>query len=327
VPKVRVTTHANLALIKYWGKRDTTLILPTKNSLGITLEALKTTTSLELNASQTDLITLDDTAVLTKNNPIQSFLDTTRALLGINNRFSITSKNNFPTASGLASSASGFAALALGLNRLCNLQLSMQEISILARLGSGSAARSVHGGFVLWSRGEQSDGRDSFATQIFDATWWPELRVVIAVTTIAAKKTSSRDGMQRSMTSSPHYAAWIAQSENRITAITRAIQQRNIALVGQLAQEDWYGMRDVMLSSQPTLDYWSDTSLAVIKKIAELRQHSGIPAYITTDAGPHVKIICLANDVPTIKQTLIGTPGLVSVIESRVTGDPTVDII
>lgn len=323
--KIRVITHPNIALIKYWGKRDTSLMLPTKNSLGITLAALKTTTYIEPSPSNSDLIELNGKVLINKNNPITSFLDTVRNSLGINKRFSISSKNNFPTASGLASSASGFAALAFGINSVCNLKLSLQEISILARLGSGSAARSVHGGFVLWEQGKHPTGIDCYASQIFNGDWWPDLRVMIAITTNDAKKTPSRAGMQQSIKTSPYYSQWLVESESRLHTMITAIQQRNISLLGKLAEQDWCGMRQVMLSSKPVLDYWSDTSNRLIKKIISIREKNAIEAYITTDAGPHVKIIHHAQDTSFLMKELSRDAGVVTLVASHLADNPIVE--
>jgi diphosphomevalonate decarboxylase len=325
--QVRVSTHANIALIKYWGKRDEILMLPTKSSLSVTLAALKTTTSIALSTENRDRIEFDGYNEERLQNPVQAFLETTRTLFGINNYFSIASKNHFPTASGLASSASGFAALALGINSLCSLNLSMQEISMLARRGSGSAARSVYGGVVVWHRGENDNGNDSFAEQIFPANWWPELRVIIAITSTDIKKVSSRDGMQLSVTTSPRYQDWLTRSNNRLPAMITALRNRNIVTVGSLAQADWCDMRDVMLSTKPSLHYWNTGSFNAITAVTMLREQYGIACYVTTDAGPHVKIICLAVDAPTILQKLKTVPGVVSVLESTVAGDPEVEVV
>jgi diphosphomevalonate decarboxylase len=326
--QVNVSANANIALIKYWGKRDKNLMLPTKSSLSLTLTALKTTTTITLNKKQNDCIKFDgEHSDERLQSHVRSFLETTRTLFDINNHFSIVSKNHFPTSSGLASSASGFAALALGINSLCNLKLSMQEISMLARRGSGSAARSIYGGTVIWHRGDAKDGSDSFAEPVLPASWWPDLRVLIAITTTAAKKVSSRDGMQHSVATSPRYQDWLTRSNNRLPGIINALRTRNIIRVGSLAEADWCDMRDVMLSTTPSLNYWNEGSLNAIMAVKMLREQYGIACYVTTDAGPHVKIICLAVDALVIIQKLQTLLGVSSVVESTVAGDPEVEIV
>lgn len=323
--KIHVTTHANLALIKYWGKRNEALMLPCTSSFGISLTALKTTTTMFACHSDNDSIELEGNNNPSLHIPIHKFLDETRALFGINTAFSIISKNHFPTASGLASSASGFAALALGVNSVCRLGLSMQEISVLARRGSGSAARSIHGGFVLWHRGENPDGYDSFAESMFNADWWPDLRVIIAVTTTQEKKISSRVGATASKETSPLFPAWLERSKDRLPKIIEAVRDRNFHTMGQLAEADWADMRDVMINTKPTLNYWTNVSWAVVNKIISLREKSSLAAYITTDAGPHVKVLCLASNAPRVAQELRKIPGVLSVLESCVASEPIIE--
>ncbi len=323
--KIHITTHANLALIKYWGKRDEALLLPCTSSFGISLTALKTTTTLYSHAADEDLIQLDGNNNASLHIPIRKFFDGVRTRFGINTKFSILSKNHFPTASGLASSASGFAALALGVNSVCELGLSMQEISVLARTGSGSAARSIHGGVVLWHKGQALDGHDSFAQPMFNASWWPELRVIIAVTTTQEKKISSRAGATASKETSSLYPGWLERSKERLPKIIEAVRVRNFHTMGQLAEADWTDMRDVMLDTKPSLNYWTEVSWAVINKIIALREQSGLATYITTDAGPHVKVLCLAPDAPRIQEELRTIPGVLSILESCVADEPTIE--
>lgn len=322
---VCVTTYANIALIKYWGKRDTELMLPTKSSISVGLAALETNTTLRFIAHNEDVIEIDGCTDVHLLEPVHIFLNTLRKTFSINKRFSIVTKNQFPTASGLASSASGFAALALGLNSLCNLHLSTQEISVLARRGSGSAARSIYEGFVVWHRGTAADGSDSFAEQLAPASSWPAFRVLIIETTTAAKKISSRTGMQTSVTSSPLYSTWIRASEDRIERLKQAILSQDFSTVGKLAEADWEGMREVMLSTVPPLPYWNEASLTVINEVKKLRA-DGIECYLTTDAGPHVKIFCLASSVAVIKKNLEPLPGVLKIIESGVAPAPRVEL-
>lgn len=201
----------------------------------------------------------------------------------------------------------------------------MQEISVLARTGSGSAARSVHGGFVVWHKGDAIDGHDSYAQPLFNHDWWPELRVVIAVTTTQEKKISSRAGATASRKTSPLYPAWLERSKERLPKIIAAVQARDFHTVGQLTEDDWKDMRDVMLTTTPQLNYWTDVSLAVIDCINKLRETEGLAAYITTDAGPHVKILCLAqDDVEKIMDVVKKISGVVEVLESGIAAEPVV---
>ncbi len=324
---VHIRTHANIALIKYWGKRDEKLFLPTKSSVAVNVQELSTTTSMSLKNETVDEVSLEGSSDKKLIEPIIEFLNKARGHLGITTRFSVTSRNHFPTASGLASSASGFSALALGISSLCNLDLSKQEISILARLGSGSASRSVYGGWVLWHRGTLASGSDSFAEQIASSDWWPELRIVVITTTREKKTTPSRTGMQESMNSSSLYPAWIARSEDRLQNLLVALKEKDLGRLGSLTEEEWLDMHDVMLSTHPSLNYWSETSYSIMRQIKKLRITNGLPIFITTDAGPHVKVICLADSVPLIREVLKPVPGIIDIIESRVAGDPEIHSI
>lgn len=323
--KATISTNANIALIKYWGKRDTQLILPTKSSISLCLDALATTTTVCLSNSGQDSITLDGKNFPTHIAPVINFLNTARAMFNLDHHFTITSKNSFPTASGLASSASGFAALALGINKLCALNLSPQELSMLARLGSGSAARSIPGGFAMWHRGELPNGSDSYAHRLALSTTWPTLRVIIVITTTDTKKVSSRSGMQASVDTSPYYTTWLNRSQERIHPMINAIATQNFHQLGTLAEADWEDMQKVMLTTSPMLDYWNDASHRVIDQVKQLRKN-GYSCYMTTDAGPHVKILCLENQATAIANAVRTLSGVLNVLESSVAGSPKVEL-
>jgi len=321
---VTVKTHANISLIKYWGKRDEVLFLPTKSSLCIALSELTTTTSITQAAGDQDEISINwQVTTEISHKKIIDFLTLFRTLYGIKQFFAITTHNNFPTAAGLASSSSGFAALALALNAFSKLNLSEKELSILARQGSGSASRSVCGGFITWHRGENELGTDSYAEQTFDAQHWPEFRVLVIVVRNDAKKVSSREGMRITTSTSPSYQTWLTNSAQRMPLIVEAIRNKNLHEVGELAEADWAEMQQTMLDSQPQLDYWTPTSRDVMQAIKTLRS-AGIPCYFTTEAGPNVKLICLENNVQTIIKTLREIDGVLDIIACKVAQAPIV---
>jgi len=303
------TAHANIALIKYWGKRGTHLILPTKSSLSITLDGLTTTTTITTSptsdeSASADVITLNHQKLSTQQaGKIVRFLDIFRQKYEMTDHYNIVSHNSFPTAAGLASSASGFAALATALNNFHNLNLSPKELSMLARQGSGSACRSIHGGFVIWHRGNNNDGSDSYAEQLFDRDHWPELRLIVVVLDAKQKSISSRDCMQKTVATSPLYNQWVAQSEKRLPLMIKAIQEKDIRALGELAEEDAFAMHRCIEASTPPVTYWSKQTVEIISLVQALRQN-GIACYCTIDAGPNVKIITLQSDVPTIIKQL-----------------------
>jgi diphosphomevalonate decarboxylase len=317
---ITVKAYANIALNKYWGKRDEVLFLPTKSSLSVTLDALQTQTAISFSLK--DEICIDGFTVssgLYKN--IIDFLNLFRQLYGITQCFSIKTKNSFATAAGLGSSASGFAALAYGLAHLCQLGLTDQAISVLARRGSGSACRSIHGGFVVWHQGFAVDGSDSCAQQIVDHTHWPDFRVLIVVVESGIKKISSRVGMQQSVATSPVYATWLAESARRLPLMIDALRAKDFVTLGTLTEADWQGMHGVMISTQPPLDYWTDASIRVIATVRSLRD-CGIPCFFTTDAGPNIKVFCLQYDQDVLLNALHAIDGVNQVISSAVAPGP-----
>jgi diphosphomevalonate decarboxylase len=321
---IKVKAHANIALIKYWGKRDRELVLPTKSSLSITLSGLNTITKISFNKNNCDNIILNDSPVSGDTHVrIINFLSQARKYYNISGFFDINTKNNFPTAAGLASSASGYAALAVGINELCDLKLSQREVSMLARLGSGSAARSVFGGFVAWYKGKCSIGSDSYAEKIFSHTHWPELRVIAAIVETGKKAVSSRDGMEFSRATSPYYDRWILRSEERFNKIIGAIADKDLKLMGSLSQQDCLDMHEVIHTTSPTLDYWNDSTRKILHIVQSL-QDMGVMCFLTIDAGPNVKVMCLAPDLEQVYHALTMCPGVRDLIICHVADDPTI---
>jgi len=324
--QIAITTHPNIALIKYWGKRNEQLFLPTKSSLSIGLDALSTKTTISLSSFGHDIITINGVPAEERHaQPVLDFLKFFR------NNFAhgacpgwslcVHTTNSFPTAAGLASSASGFAALALGLDKFFNLELSGQELSILARQGSGSACRSLFGGFVLWNRGQEIDGSDSFAAPLYPTQHWPTLRVIIVIVAQEAKKISSRIAMKNSIATSPIYNKWVQDSEQRLVLMCQAIEHKNFDLVGQLAEEDCLGMHATMHTSTPAVNFWSPVTHNIMQLVTILRTKHNIACYFTIDAGPNIKILCQEADVQKILLHINTTPG-VECIVSGVAGAP-----
>lgn len=327
---VKIQTHANISLNKYWGKRDEKLFLPTKSSLTISLSELTTTTfiqKLEHVASDQDIIYINSTAAVDSHrSKIVAFLNFFRQKYNSKNYFNISTSNNFPTAAGLASSSSGFAALALGLDQVCNLELSKKELSILARQGSGSACRSTAGGFMLWHKGEKADGSDSYAEQIFGSTHWPELRILVIIVNDQAKFIGSREGMKITVATSKLYSTWLEKSAQRLPLLINAIAKKDFTTVGHLAQDDWQDMQETMLDTKPQLNYWTTKSHEVINTIKKLCRQ-GAECYFTTEAGPNLKILCLENNQNKIKSELEKISGIIQIIPCKVACNPKIEIL
>lgn len=311
--------HSNIALAKYWGKRDAALNIPAVGSISITLDGLHTDTTvtfrddiahdeLWLNGAQQDA-----------SNPGMKragiVLDLVRAQAAIELRAVVSSANNFPTGAGLASSASGFAALAVAASAAVGLEQSSRELSILARRGSASAARSLFGGYAELHTGTHADGSDSFAEPLMDATEWP-LNVVVAITDTNQKSVSSTEGMSATSATSPFYSAWVDSSEALLTRMRAAILAHDLEQVGKLTEHSCLALHSLMFTTQPALIYWNAATMAAIHTVRELRA-GGTPVYFTIDAGPQVKALCRPEDAVAVAHALTAVPG---VHEARITG-------
>lgn len=303
---VRARAHSNIALIKYWGKRDAALNLPAVGSISITLADLYTETALAWTDAVTDAATLDNEPASIER--ITQFIDLIRRRAGTDRRVAITSTNNFPTGAGLASSASGFAALARAGVSAAGLELTGRELSVLARQGSGSAARSIHGGFVEMHRGEAADGEDAYAEPLAGADEWP-LEVVVAITTRERKSIDSTTGMIDTATRSDFFDAWVQNAAGDLDAAREAIAKRDFHALGVLSEQSCLKMHGLMLSTGSGLIYWSPATVAAVHEIRRLRAE-GLPVYFTIDAGPQVKALCAPGYGALIAERLREVPGV-----------------
>lgn len=281
--------HTNIALVKYWGKKDQQLILPQTDSLSLTLNEFYATTSVEFDPSlTTDQITIDQQPVTQAGQvKISRFLDIVRQMSGQQVYARVNSVNHVPMAAGLASSASAYAALATAAANAAGLQLDRRALSRLARRGSGSATRSIYGGLVEWHRGH--DDQSSYAEPIMEQLDFGLEMIAILVNT-KQKKVSSRSGMQTSVATSPYYSAWREVVQQDMQAMKQAIRARDINQIGHIAEENAMRMHALTLSADPAYTYFDAETLTAMDIIQDLRQH-GIPAYYTMDAGPNVKVI------------------------------------
>ena len=288
---------ANIALAKYWGKRDRVLNLPVNGSLSISLGSHGSRTT--IRAADTDSITLNG-VLAGEDSPLHrrtfAFIEHIRR--GAPQPLAISSENTIPTAAGLASSASGFAALTCALNAYWQLGLPDAVLSALARIGSGSAARSLWHGFVKWERGTRDDGRDSIAAPI--ASDWQELRIALVEIDSGAKKTASGDGMNHTTATSPLYAAWPATASADLAALEAAIAARDFSALGSVAEANALAMHATMLAARPALCYLQAQTLTTLHRLWQARAE-GLEIYATIDAGPNVKILCRAEDEAAVR--------------------------
>ncbi len=302
--------HPNIALIKYWGKRDVPLNLPAAGSLSITLDTIATTTNVEFvpQLNQDELMLNGTKATASQTIKVTQTLDRIRALSGSRLCARVQSENNFPTAAGLASSASGFAALVSAAAGALELELTDAKRSELARLGSGSAARSIFGGFAEMQPGEQADGSDAVANPLLGAEQWP-LSVVIAITSTAAKTHSSTAGMTRSRDTSPYYQQWVDTTPADIDQARNAVLARDFEQLAEVSEYSCLKMHACMLSSRPGLLYWNGATVSAMHCVRQLRA-DGVPVFFTIDAGPQLKAVCLPDGADDVAAALAGVDGV-----------------
>jgi diphosphomevalonate decarboxylase len=308
----------NIALVKYWGKRDAALglNLPAAGSLSLTLAELGTRTTVRFSpALAADRVVLDGADADAKTSArVSAFLDRVRARAGLAARAEVTSLNTVPTAAGLASSASGFAALAVAAARAAGLPATPTVLSELARRGSGSAARSIFGGFVEMARGERPDGSDAVAAPVEAAAdAWRDVRLVVAVTSEQAKAIGSTEAMERTARTSPYYAAWLASVPPDLAEARAAVAAHDLPRLGAVAERSALRMHASAMTAEPAILYWNPATLAAMATVRALRAR-GVNAFFTIDAGPHVKVLCDVSDAVTVGNALEMTAGVLRTV-------------
>lgn len=295
---------SNIAFIKYWGVRDADLNLPLNESISMTLADAHTTTTVAWDSAGKlthDSITVDGKRMEgVAAARLVRHLDRMRALAGVDWRATVESANNFPMAAGIASSASGFAALTVAACAALGLDLTPTRLSALARLGSGSASRSLFGGFVEWQQGH--DDATSIAYQLFPADHWA-LRDIVAVVSKAEKRVSSAGGHGLAA-GSPLNAGRVAALPHALAEVRAAIATRDLARLGPVIEQDALAMHGVMMTSTPSLLYWEPGSVAVMQAVRRWREEEGVAVYFTIDAGPNIHLICEERDAPAVVQRL-----------------------
>jgi diphosphomevalonate decarboxylase len=310
--EARARACSNIALIKYWGKSEGTDNRTRVPSLSLSLEALNTHTHVRFEpALVEDQVTLDGAPASGKaKQRVVRLLDELRILSGRAERAEVVSHNDFPTASGLASSASGFAALALAAAAALGFGASASELSAIARRASASAARSLFGGWV-----ELLADADSAAPVA--AADWLDVRVVIALTTLGPKDVGSTEGMLRTQATSPYYPAWVNSAPGLFERAKAALLARDFASLGEAMERSTLMMHASMLAAEPPLLYLRPATLSVLERVRALRGE-GILAYATMDAGPHVKVFVPAGDAARVHDALAPLGGVERVITSGV---------
>ena len=304
--------HPNIALAKYWGKRPYGHNFPAVPSLSVTLAGMCTTTEVTLDDTlAADTLSLDGKDV--SGRPVDRVTQLFDLLVKgqPRPRARVRSVNDFPTAAGLASSASAFAALSVAGNAAFDTGYSAAELSCIARQVSASAGRSLFGGFVVLPAGRQGD--DTLPAQaLAGADHW-DLRLVVAVTAEGEKDVGSTEGMIRTAKTSPLYDAWLAGAPPLFERIRDAVQARDLDALGPAVEQSALAMHATALAADPGLLYWNGATMEAMRAVRALRQQ-GVGAYFTIDAGPHVKVVTRAADVDAVTAWLEKTKGVLRTI-------------
>ena len=304
--------HPNIAFIKYWGNQDDDLRIPANGSLSMTLDGLQTRTTVEFDTSlKADQLILNGEPVageaLTR---VSATLDHLRQRAELNTSALVRSENSFPTGTGIASSASAFAALVMAGSTALGLCLSERELSQLARIGSGSASRSIPGGFVEWQAG--SDHESSYAVSIAGPEHWALVDYVVLVSS-QHKSVSSSRGHQLAATS-PLQAARVADADRRLKLCRKALLAKDFPAFAEVVEQDSNLMHSVMMTSTPPLYYWAPGTLEIINAVREWREE-GLQVCFTIDAGPNVHVLCPDLEAEAVKRRLTSLVSVKSLLK------------
>lgn len=290
---VEAKAHPNIAFIKYWGKRDLRLNLPVTDSVSVALDAFSVNVRLsELDGPEDTMVWNGVPVSVSYQGRFARLLEWARERSGVQGNVALTIRSNLPSRVGLASSAATLAAFAKALNDYFELALDPQAISCLARRGSGSAARSVPGGFAWWHRGGRPDGLDSFAEEIIGPSQWPDLVALVVVLTTKAKDVSSSEGMIRCAETSVLYPSWVAECRDSAAVAVAAIKNRDFEALARVSERNALMMHSACIASTPPIIYMKDSTINLISIVQEIKRD--LPVFFTLDAGPNPVLFTLA---------------------------------
>ena len=303
-PAATASANTNIALIKYWGKADESLTIPTASSLSLTLGGTRTTTTVSFDggADGADAVTINGAAPGgTARARVIRFLGLVRARAGLTAAASVVSSSAVPLAAGLASSAAGFAALAVAASRAAGMDLDDRALSRLARRGSGSAARSVFGGLVLWNAGV--DDATSYAEPVGADGAGLDPAMVVIVLSEGRKTIGSTEAMRATVRTSPLYPAWVEAGREDLRAALAAVRERDLPRLGEVVEANALGMHAAMIASRPSIMYWLPRTIEALHAVRAVREE-GLPAWATIDAGPNVKVLTRGADAGAVVAAL-----------------------
>lgn len=301
---------SNIAFIKYWGRKNEELRLPENGSISINLSNLLTTTTVEFDKNLTnDMVTIDGAENKTETSRVMKHLDRIRKIAGINTFAKVESKNNFPSGTGLSSSASGFAALTLAATAAAGISLSEKELSILARLGSGSACRSIPDGFVEWLDGNTNE--TSYAVSLYPKDYW-NISDVVVIASNEKKSISTTEG-QKLSNSSPFFEVRLKNISQKAINLKKYLKDKNFTEFGKLIEAEALELHSIMLTSTPSLLYLLPNTIRIMHEVKKMRSE-GLEAYFTLNTGQDVHIICRSQDADTISNRMSAIEGVRSTI-------------
>jgi diphosphomevalonate decarboxylase len=315
IQPVTAIAHPNIAFIKYWGNRDNNLRIPLNSSISMNLDGLSTETTICFDEKlESDQVIINHQAASTEAaRRVSDLLDIVRSMAGLSAAAQVSSQNNFPMGSGIASSAAAFAALSLAASSAAGLKLDEAALSRLARRGSGSACRSIPAGIVEWHAGTRDE--DSFAEQLAPPEHW-DLVDCLAVTNEDHKTIGSSDG-HRLASSSPMQAIRIADSDRRYRLCRQAIIKKDFEALADVIEQDSNLMHSVMCTSKPEMVYWTESTQNVILAASSMRRR-GLEAAYTIDAGPNVHVITLRASLNAVKTQLESIAGVMRIVVASI---------
>lgn len=312
--KATAIAPSNIAFIKYWGLKDDFLRLPTNSSISMNLSNLLTTTTVEFSKNyKEDKIIINNETSEKETKRVIAHLNRVRSLAKISLKAKVVSVNNFPTGTGLSSSASGFAALTTAASAAAGLKLSEKELSILARLGSGSACRSIPDGFTEWREGNTNES--SYSVSLYPPDYW-DIVDIVAVVNVGPKDIPTSQG-QKLAHSSPFFSTRLKLINKKIRTIKKYLKDKNFASFGELIESEALELHAIMLTSTPSLIYWLPGTISVMKQVQKWRKE-GIQVYFTVNTGQDVHVICQKKDaekvsvliqkIPEVKKIITNSP-------------------
>jgi len=315
--RASAVAQPNIALIKYWGKQDVAGNIPAVGSLSITLDSLETRMTVEfddrLGADELQLNGEPAARMLPRvSHCLDNLLGSKRAPAAIE------SVCNFPIAAGLASSASAFAALVVAASRAAGKQPDTLSLARAAGQASGSAARSLYGGFVELQLIEEEGSPAIAVDSILQENAWP-MQVIVAITATGEKPVSSSDAMKLSAKTSPFYASWLEHQDHDLEIARSAVADRDFSALAAISEHNCLKMHSVMWASRPPVVYWNKATLACMETVRGL-QADGVPVFFTIDAGPQVKAVCLPDIADRVRKALQETDGVIDTMESSLGG-------